>query len=115
MSVQNAMFTSFPQSQGLRFLLKTTVLLALSACAATEEIAKLPSLPTTVTPVAPAADTLGPYHLQVGDVLDLKFPLNPELNESVTVRPDGMISTSVAEDVPAYNLTVASSLSLARP
>lgn len=107
MSGQNAMLTSFPQSQGLRVFLKMGVLLALSACAATGEIAKLPSLPTTVTPVAPVADTLGPYHLQIGDVLDLKFPLNPELNESVTVRPDGMVSTSVVEDVPAYNLTVA--------
>lgn len=107
MSGQNAMLTSFPQSQGLRVLLKMTVLLALSACVATEEIAKLPPLPTTVTPTAPAADTLSPYRLQVGDVLDLKFPLNPELNESITVRPDGMISTSVSEDVPAYNLTVA--------
>lgn len=104
---QNAMLTLFLRGQGLRILLNVTVLLALSACAATEEIAKLPPLPTTATPTAPAAETLSPYHLQVGDVLDLKFPLNPELNESITVRPDGMVSTSVAEDVPAYNLTVA--------
>lgn len=107
MSGQNAVLASFPQSQGLRTLLKMAVLLVLSACAATEEIAKLPPLPTTVTPVAPVANTLGPYRLQIGDVLDIKFPLNPELNESITVRPDGMVSTSVAEDVPAYNMTVA--------
>jgi len=78
----------------------------LAGCEATAQIEKLPPLPTTIAPVAPAAQNVGPYHLQMGDVLDLKFPLNPELNETVTVRPDGMISTSIAADVPAYNLTV---------
>lgn len=83
------------------------VLFLLSACASNTELTSLPPAPTTVAPVAPAADTLAPYHLQVGDVLEIKLPLNPELNETVTVRPDGLISTSVAEGIPAYNLTVA--------
>jgi polysaccharide export outer membrane protein len=33
--------------------------------------------------------------------------LNPELNEEAVVRPDGMISTALAEDIPAYNHTPA--------
>jgi len=57
--------------------------------------------------VAGEPDTLPPYLLQVGDVMDVKFPLNPELNDQVIVRPDGMISTAFVQDVPAYGRTVA--------
>lgn len=39
------------------------------------------------------------YLLRIGDVLDVKFPLNPELNDEVTVGPDGRISTADAPDV----------------
>lgn len=42
-----------------------------------------------------------PYQLQVGDVLAIKFLLNPELNEQVMVTPDGMISTTIVQNVRA--------------
>jgi len=58
-------------------------------------------------PMTELAQTLPPYRIQVGDQLDLKLILNPELNESVVVRPDGMISTSVVQDVMAYGKTPA--------
>ena len=45
------------------------------------------------------------YRLQVGDVLGVRLLLNPELNEEVTVRPDGRISTVLAEGVVAYGRT----------
>ncbi len=45
---------------------------------------------------------LEPYQIQIGDSLDIKFLVNPELNEQVTVRPDGRISTIIASDVIAY-------------
>ena len=32
------------------------------------------------------------YKVQVGDQLDIKFFFNPELNESIPVRPDGRIA-----------------------
>ena len=48
-----------------------------------------------------------PYRVQVGDELQVRFLLNPELNEEVAVRPDGKISTTVAEDVPAAGRTIA--------
>lgn len=51
---------------------------------------------------APAPD---PYFLQVGDAMDIKVRLNPELNESVIIPPDGIISTTMAEDVMAYGRT----------
>jgi len=37
--------------------------------------------------------------VQVGDVLSIRFLLEPELNEDVTVRPDGRISTQLARSV----------------
>lgn len=48
-----------------------------------------------------------PYRLQIGDVLDIKIMSNPELNDQVTVRPDGMISTMIAADIPAMGYTVS--------
>ncbi len=47
-----------------------------------------------------------PYRLQVGDILAVRLMLNPELNEEVTVRPDGRISTTVALDELAYGRTI---------
>jgi polysaccharide export outer membrane protein len=62
-------------------------------------------------PPEPAAQTytanLPPYRIQVGDVLDVRLLLNPELNEEVTVRPDGHISTTAVSDALAYGRTPA--------
>jgi len=78
-------------------------LAGLSACSS------VPTLPPA--PPTPVADTgpvraLAPYRLQVGDVLGVRLMLNPELNEEVTIRPDGRISTSVAKDELASGRTV---------
>jgi protein involved in polysaccharide export with SLBB domain len=61
-------------------------------------------LPTASDPVL-RADS--PYLLQVGDVLAIKFFYNPELNELVTIRPDGHISLQLIDDVQAAGLTPA--------
>ena len=75
---------------------------ALTACSqARTDLPPLPMASADTGPLAP----LAPYKVQVGDVLDVKLFLNPELNDEVTVRPDGMISTAVAEDVQAYGET----------
>lgn len=39
------------------------------------------------------------YKINVGDTLDIKFYHNPELNETVIVRPDGRISLQLVQDV----------------
>lgn len=44
------------------------------------------------------------YLIQPGDVLDIKFFYNTEINETVTVRPDGKISLQLVDDVPAAGL-----------
>ena len=69
----------------------------------------MPALPPA--PAKPAEDTgrvsaLPPYQIQVGDILGVRLMLNPELNEEVTVRPDGHISTTVVHDELAYGRTV---------
>jgi len=72
----------------------------LSACASqqpnvTPEAAAL----TAASPGPP-----GPYFIQPGDQLDIKFFYNPEINETVTVRPDGKISLQLVDEVQAAGL-----------
>ena len=56
---------------------------------------------------SPAQPGHAPYVLQPGDELIIKFYTNPELNEEVEVRPDGMISLQLIDDVQAAGLTPA--------
>ena len=76
---------------------------ALAACS------PVPTLPPA--PMVPAETSfsanLPAYRIQVGDVLEVRLLLNPELNEEVTVRPDGHISTTAVPDALAYGRTPA--------
>jgi polysaccharide export outer membrane protein len=62
---------------------------------------------------AQTSQTLGPvleerhprYQLQREDVLVLTFPLSPELNQTVTVQPDGYINLQNAGSVYAQGLS----------
>jgi polysaccharide export outer membrane protein len=58
-----------------------------------------------VQPLTPA-QTKAPlvYNIQPGDELDIKFFYNPELNETVTVRPDGKISLQLIDEIHAADL-----------
>lgn len=60
--------------------------------------------PAAAVPAAPAGAGLPPYRIQPGDTLDVKFFYNPELNESVAVRPDGFISLQLIDDVRAVGM-----------
>jgi polysaccharide export outer membrane protein len=51
--------------------------------------------------------TLDDYRIQTGDELDIVFPLNPELTVRTFVRPDGMISLELVDEVRAEGLTTA--------
>lgn len=90
------------------------VLLTWGLAVAVGGCAHSPAAPaaTAATPAAPAAaaaagEGLPPYRIQPGDTLDIKFFYNPELNESVTVRPDGYISLQLIDDVRAVGLQPA--------
>jgi len=53
-----------------------------------------------------SARTVQPeYRLNPGDIIDVKFFYNPELNETIMVRPDGRISLQLANEVMAAGLT----------
>ncbi len=95
-----------PTVTGSRHRLAATTVV----CALTGLSACVPSLPPA--PPEPAPDTgyvssLAPYRIQIGDVLGIRLMLNPELNEEVTVRPDGHISTTVVPDEAAYGRTIS--------
>ena len=69
---------------------------------------------THQTPAGPIAtlqtqqpEAPSPYALQIGDQIGVKFYNNPELNEEVTIRPDGMISLQLIGDVQAAGLAPA--------
>lgn len=63
-------------------------------------------LPDVPHSLPPAASTPTPeYRLQVGDQFDVRFFDNPELNESVTVQPDGRFSLALAQNMPAAGRT----------
>ena len=70
---------------------------ALLGCSSTPPPAPLP-------PPEPA----GPYVIEPGDTLTLRFERNPELNEdALVVRPDGMIVPQLIDEVRAAGLTPA--------
>ncbi|MCK9275816.1 MAG: polysaccharide biosynthesis/export family protein [Syntrophales bacterium] len=45
------------------------------------------------------------YRIQVGDRLDVKFFYDPELNETVVVRPDGKISLQLVHEIDVAGKT----------
>jgi protein involved in polysaccharide export with SLBB domain len=47
------------------------------------------------------------YTIAAGDRLDIKFFYNPELNETITVRPDGIISLQLIDEIRAAGLKPA--------
>ncbi len=81
--------------------------IALASAVAVAACSTVPSLPPA--PMEPAQTTfstnLPAYRIQVGDVLEVRLLLNPELNEEVTVRPDGHISTTAVPDAVAFGRT----------
>ena len=78
----------------LRMLLVLVPMLALMACSG-----RVVEKPTPIAQ-APRASTQG-YLIEPGDTLDVRFFYNPELNEEVTVRPDGNISLPLVGEMRA--------------
>jgi polysaccharide export outer membrane protein len=54
------------------------------------------------------------YRVHVGDQLDIKLFYNPELNETVIVRPDGRISLQLVHELMAVGLTPGELMRLLR-
>lgn len=85
----------------LRYVLVALVLAAcLTACATTVQN------PEPLQGLQQVSDAVEKeYRIRAGDLLDIKFFYNPELNEQVTVRPDGRISLQLANDLIAGGQT----------
>ena len=63
--------------------------------------------PETATSSEPQLEQRYPrYIIQRQDVLKLSFPLSPEMNQTVTVQPDGYITLQNAGGLHAQGLTV---------
>lgn len=97
---------TIPSFCGQKILPLFALSLFLSGCLGEVPSRNLAEAPKGVTPELKMAPNLPPYRMQVGDIVDVKLMLNPELNDQVMVRPDGMISTMVVGDIPAYGRTV---------
>ncbi|MBU5614638.1 polysaccharide export protein [Geomonas sp. Red51] len=82
----------------------TGLLLTYSLCCCTSTTATSTN-PLTSEPVGIEAKSI--YRIQSGDLLDVKFFYNPELNEQVVVRSDGKISLQLISEVTAAGLTPA--------
>ena len=76
-------------------------ILLLSACS---NVVRNPT-PLDYPGVQAAAVPPDEYHIQVGDQLDVKFFYQPELNESLTVRPDGRISLQLVQELKIVGMT----------
>lgn len=66
------------------------------------------STKTGILPIPPAsanAETKVEYKIQAGDLLDIKFFYNSELNEQVAVRSDGKISLQLIREITAAGMT----------
>jgi polysaccharide biosynthesis/export protein len=92
-----------PDLTALRWVCILSAAAALSACS---HVPALPPAPAEPAETIADSANLPPYRIQVGDILDVRIMLNPELNEEVTVRPDGHISTTVVNDETASGRTV---------
>jgi polysaccharide biosynthesis/export protein len=79
--------------------------LGLAACS-TAATSSMPPAPPSPAMVMSRPGPAPAYRIQVGDILAVRLLLNPELDEEVTVRPDGRISTTVAHDELAAGRTV---------
>jgi protein involved in polysaccharide export with SLBB domain len=84
-----------------RLMIAALLIAGLISCATQNAAVKEvePLAPAQIQPQKPFVYTIAP-----GDQLDIKFFFNPELNETITVRPDGMISLQLIDEIQAAGL-----------
>ncbi len=57
-------------------------------------------------PVVVPAVATGPYRIQSGDLLDVKFQFHPAEDQRLRVRPDGSLGLAITGDIQVKGLTV---------
>lgn len=93
------------------FLRLTLVLLLCSFLSATIVLAQAGDHPAVGVPEVLGQDEQR-FRLSAGDVIEIKFFYNSELNETVQIRPDGHISMPMIGDLDLTNMTVEDTTSL---
>jgi len=63
--------------------------------------------PSKAQSFAPWSDLPAPHRLAAGDEIELKFLLNTELNDRLTIGPDGRVTVPLLGPVEAQGLTIA--------
>ncbi|PKN64362.1 MAG: sugar transporter [Deltaproteobacteria bacterium HGW-Deltaproteobacteria-15] len=86
--------------QKLMLIVFSTAAATLLLACATRQPAIVTEPPTSIASIQANQE----YVIQPGDQLDIKLFYNPELNETVSVRPDGMISLQLIDDMKAAGL-----------
>lgn len=84
----------------LSYALICGMTLLMSACSTVDELPRATQIPSYTTNVDDYKYLIGP-----GDTLDIFVWRNPELSGSYSVRPDGMITTKLVEDVEVTGRT----------
>lgn len=79
--------------------------ISMNACTTTSSPQKVSVSAMPLGQSLPTANS--DYVLQLGDALEIKFFYNPELNESVIVRPDGKISLQLIDDIHVAGLPLS--------
>jgi len=74
--------------------------LLLHGCATTSEIAEIDTRQVD--------SSIEDYYLRAGDSIEIKFFITPELDDTITIRPDGKISLQLIDDIKAEGLTCES-------
>jgi len=82
-------------------------ILFLTAAAAVGQESAVTPAPVSTTTNTPAFSERHPrYQLQPSDTFDISFEYTPELNQTVTIQPDGYINLRSVGDVNVRDLTV---------
>ena len=89
------------RNRAFKFVLTGVCAALASGCV---EMAKPGGLPT-VEQEARLPSAVPPYKIAVGDTLQVRFYRNPELDQLVTVRPDGYVSLPFVDDVKVVDRT----------
>jgi len=92
-------------SNAMKHALIALLVATASGCTTAMYQVKAEPAPIEITIKASPTTMPGEYHLQVDDLLTVRFYRNPELDQDVRVRPDGKISLPYVDDVSALGLT----------
>jgi protein involved in polysaccharide export with SLBB domain len=88
--------------------------LCLAVALASAAAACTPSAPdfADTTPISGGVPVMGEHRIVPGDELDVRFPFYADLNDKVTVGPDGDISLQMINTVPVRGLTAGEASTL---